>query len=578
MSRRWIFIGLLLAVSIATAEIIYWRSLAPELPRAEARPLDEVVPQGALLYVEARDFSGLLKAWNSSPEKAAWIGSNSKSVFSQSRLFLRLQRFLNHFAAAAGLPPDTEFVTAVAGEESALALYDVGKIQFVYVTRLPSRDFLNSALWQSRNKFPTRFAGGVTFFLGADEPSKQAVAFAVAGDYFVLATREDLMVQTLELLDKKPVRSLSQERWYVAAVASAAKERGDLRMVLDMKRIAIEPHFRTYWIQQNITEMQGYSAVVSDLYRQGKIYREERVLLRKSRGDAGTEASEDRSQAVVNLLRLIPAEYGFYQARPAGSDEALEALQQIIAPQTQQAAETQRQAPQLVLTGGEVGSESDFETRIDAAIRNESEANHGSPELKKQLELTGPMAVLEIQGTRSSSDNPMISMSHLLIVNAAQPWDMSAIRQAMQSQLARALTVSELGVQWSAVNNSQDEFELNGLHPLYVAVRGKLLYVGNDREILTKALNSSGLSHPVEGTTYDAGFNHARERLNFFELSRILDLASEPARWDGSNPPRFFSQTIESLSDTLDALESERVTEHEENDKVFQTVTYTWSR
>src|SRR5215467_7555198 len=136
MMRRWIFAGLVLAVSIAAATVMYHAPRGLEETAVAARPLDAMMPEGALLYIEAKDFSGLLKAWNSSREKAEWLESDNHSVFSQARLFLRLQKFFQRFGAVTGMPADTEFVTAAAGNESALALYDIGKVQFVYITHL----------------------------------------------------------------------------------------------------------------------------------------------------------------------------------------------------------------------------------------------------------------------------------------------------------------------------------------------------------------------------------------------------------------------------------------------------------
>ena len=48
-----------------------------------------MLPEGALLAVEADDFSGLLHAWNSSAEKQAWIAGSNYEAFSRSRLFSR---------------------------------------------------------------------------------------------------------------------------------------------------------------------------------------------------------------------------------------------------------------------------------------------------------------------------------------------------------------------------------------------------------------------------------------------------------------------------------------------------------
>ncbi|HEY6249179.1 MAG TPA: hypothetical protein VI685_04415, partial [Candidatus Angelobacter sp.] len=205
MIKRAIFVALGLAVSWSlAATIVYHPQQAQVALAAKVRALDALTPEGALLFVQARNFSSLLKSWNDSPEKTAWLQSDSHSSFSQSRLFLRLDRFFTRFGAAAGAPADTDFVTAVAGDESALALYDIGKVEFVYITHLPSHEFLNLELWQSRNKLQSRFAGNVTYFLGTDDEAKHVVAFAIAGDYLVLTTREDLMVRTLQLLDNQP--------------------------------------------------------------------------------------------------------------------------------------------------------------------------------------------------------------------------------------------------------------------------------------------------------------------------------------------------------------------------------------
>ena len=163
-------------------------------------PFSRYVPSGALLYLQARDFSALLVDWNRSPQKQAWLASSNYEVFSRSRLLLRLKEAGKQFADAAGLPADMNFLSQVAGGESALALYDIGKLQFVYITRLPSANAMQNQLWQARSKFEIRNAGGVTFYLRRDPESQREVEFAVSGNYLLLATREDLMAGALQLL------------------------------------------------------------------------------------------------------------------------------------------------------------------------------------------------------------------------------------------------------------------------------------------------------------------------------------------------------------------------------------------
>ena len=138
---------LLSAVSIGLGWAAYQATAAPE------PAVSGYVPAGALLYLQAKDFSSLLSDWNASPQKQAWLASSNYEVFSRSRLLLRLRDAGRQFATAAGLPPDMNFLTQVAGGQSALALYDIGKLQFLYVTRSPSATAMQSQLWQTRARF-----------------------------------------------------------------------------------------------------------------------------------------------------------------------------------------------------------------------------------------------------------------------------------------------------------------------------------------------------------------------------------------------------------------------------------------
>jgi hypothetical protein len=600
MKMRWLVAVGLIAVSFVGAWSFYQRQPAavsrPVGSRPPAsRPLDQVTPEGALLYIEAQDFSKLLNDWNGAPEKAKWLESENNRVFSQSRMFFRLRRFYQSFAVAAGVPPDTEFITDAAGKESVFALYDIGKVEFLYITHLPSTGFLNSVLWRSRNKFQPRSAGGAAFFTRKDEESGQVVAFAVAGDYLLLATREDLMAHALQLLGGQPGRSVQQEEWFSKVVAEAPATKGDLRMVLNLGKITVAPHFRSYWIQQNITEMAGYTSAVSDLYRQGRVYREERVLLRKVQEGAKDETRDepkdeardktrnaiDSSGTVDALLALAPDDSGFYQTSVSTPQEALDVLaQKILSPQAS-VARTQSQAPQIFLTDGEIGSESDLETRIDVAVAATSKENSFSG-LSRQFEQANARVFLVVQGTRRNPDDVLLTIPSVMVIEASHDWNLHALQSALQADLASGLSAATLGLGWKPVDQAGGYFELDGIHPLQLTVRGNLLYIGNQPEMLAAVLQTKNttvqhVQHlQTQGATYVAGFNHARERKNFYELTAAIDHSAQSASPYQSNQPRLFSQNISSLSRTLARLESEKVVVREVKNKVFQTVIYQW--
>jgi hypothetical protein len=558
--------ALLGSLTLCIAGIVGWTLFRPQA--GPTHPLDHMMPEGALLYIEARDFAGLLKDWNAAPERAAWIKSDDYRVFSNSRLFLRLGQASDQFAAAAGLPPDMKFLVDAAGMESAVAVYDIGNLEFLYITRLASGDFLQSALWQSRNKFQPRTAGGKPFFARKDEQSGRIVAFAVADNYLILGTREDLVAGSLELMSGSKGRTLSQEGWYKQALSAAQAKSGDLRMALNMEKIAVTPHFRTYWIQHNITEMQSYGSAISDLYREGATYREERVILPKKQADEAALAQS--AQAVTALLDIVPKDYGFYQAGPTDAKSSLAVLEQKILSPRFGAARTEQLAPQVQLTGGQTGAGTDLETRIDVEPASHTGMDPAEG-LRLQMEKAGPQAMMVVQASSKNADGVFLRIPAVVAVAAAADWDVPSLQRAVQDLLAPGLTAARLGLEWREVKDGGGYYELDGLSPVQMAVRGKVIFLANDAALLSTVFQTKNqpLSQPA---SYSAGFSHSHERLNFYRFSSLVDQRSITRDAE----PQFFSQNMASFSRSFAKLDSEEIITRQTKDRIQQTVTYRW--
>ena len=200
--------------------ITFLLATTPKDPAATPpESLSGLMPPGALLYLEAQDFKSLLNDWNDSTEKQRWLKSNNYQVFSRSRLFIKLQQAQSEFATAAGSFPDMTFTDSVAGGRSALGLYDVGHLQFLYITRMPSARVLESVLWKARETFEPRKAGGLAYFIHTEPARHRVVAFATADEYLFIATREDLIARALELYSGKAGPDLSHEKWFEDAVS-----------------------------------------------------------------------------------------------------------------------------------------------------------------------------------------------------------------------------------------------------------------------------------------------------------------------------------------------------------------------
>lgn len=565
------------AVLAATIWLVAQVQAPPSSPAAS-------MPDGALLYLEAKDFRSLLNGWNTSEEKRAWLAGDNYAAFSRSRLFQRLSQAQDEFSTTASLPADSNLLMQVAGDQSALALYDIGNLQFVYITRMDEAKAEATPLWQMREKFEQRQEGEDHFFVREDQQSNRTAAFAIHKGWLILGTRADLVAGVLDRLDGQGAHSLPDEPWYADAVKQATHGPGDLRMVLNLEKIVPSPYFRSYWVQRNITEMKQYRAALCDLERDDKEYRESRVLLRAP--GATAQASGD----VAPLLALVPTDAAFasVQASP-GADAVTAALREsVLDPRVQQAA-IAAVAPPAVQPEN-AGTASDLEQRIDIApvMVSETDPYAALRRLLQSSELTG---ILRVYRTESSPSSMFVGIERGIVVQSASAWKETAVRDALTATLRRGLTASQLGIGWSSrAVESGTMWQLNGSIPVLMAVRTNRLYAATS-EALLRAMLTRGMgeeSSASDGVTYEADFHHdARERQAFATLTDRLDAAGHGTPSSGSadpdtgtdgQVPAFFSGNIASLSRMWSRVAREKVTEKDQGATVSQTVVYEWQQ
>jgi len=425
-----------------------------------------------------------------------------------------------------------------------------------------------------REKFELRSAGGVSFYIRRDPESQREVAFAVSGDYLLLATREDLLAGALQLMSGTKDRTVEAEQWWSQSVAVAGTP-GDLRMVMNLEKIVPSPYFRTYWVQQNITDLKQYSAAVSDLFRSSKQYREERVLIPKS---APAAISTEGLEATAGLVRLVPENASFYEAKAYPSADACLDLMEtkLLAPHLGPAPASQI-APQVQLTSGETGASSDLETRIDQPVVQHVAAPQAASALKELLDETKILAALQVQSSERDQGGIFVRIHSALVLLAASDWDQAATQSALAEYVRPGITASQLGVAWQPRSGYQ---QLDGLWPLVTSVHGKYLVVADDPGLMEAMLAKFSKKPGGEPAALVAGFNHEHERNNFARLTGVVDRPSlAPSNAPGmERAPQFFSENVGSLSSTFTAVSEEKITIRNDGGKVRQTVTYEWAR
>jgi hypothetical protein len=505
------------------------------------RPIATLFPGGPVLYLEAKNFQPLLADWNASKDKQLWVASSNYEVFSRSTLFLKLQKAQQEFAAAAGVPPDMALLGNVAGAESGLAIYDIGKLEFLYVTRLPASRVTNSSLWKARGTYQTRKSAGIDYYVKLDKASSRMAAFAASNDYLLLATREDVLANALALLAGEKPQTMASEGWYTQTT-QAAKTAGDLRLVLNMPRLLESPYMRSYWIQRNATQLRQYRAAISDLTRAAGSLNESRLLFR-----ATEEAPSWNENAVAQIARLAPANAGLYRAWASPTAEQAFALmqQKILEPQPGSGAESDR-APSAGAVDATVGTEADLETRIDEPpVQNGRRAI--PDDLRKLLGASPIDAMLYVGATRMLPDGVFAGIDSAVVLQRASNWDANAARAAMLAAGA----------------------ELDGPGPVAVSASGPLLILATRPEFAQAVL--AGMNKPAgRPSRYAALYQHGRELAAFSKITSLIDT---PLR--SGDAPMFFSQNVASLgASLLGRLDSASIAVHDTGASVEQSLVY----
>lgn len=516
---------------------------------APVPPLAGWFPPGPALYLEAKDFAGLLASWNASAEKTRWLGSANYEVFRRSRLFIRLEQAHQEYAAAAGVPADMNLVAGIAGAEAALGMYDIGQIEFLYVARVPSERAFQSVLWRAKERFEPRNAAGIAYYVRTEPSSRRTAAFAVHEGHFFLATREELLAGALTLAAGRAEGSLLRDGWFERA-ARAGGQPGDLRLALNMPELVRSPHFRSYWIHRNVSKLRPFAVGVADLRRSPGEFREERVLLRAP----GQQVAPPDESPVAEVVALAGDDAGFYRAILAPERAAVVAAirAKIFGePVAGEAPATSAPLPQGLSTGA--GSEADLETRIDEAPYVVPVGAAASAPLAAFLEAREVRAMLEVTTSRALPDGAFISAEPVIVLLGAADWDLAAARAALQTASS-----SLWGVSFGA------------------ASRGRLLAVARNQPA-AEAIVARAPRAGVAGASYIAAYNHLREFPNYLRLMRLLDAPPFQADPNIQPEPPFFSANLASLGQVLSRVRDASIVVRDTGDALRQTVVYRMS-
>ncbi|MBV8856953.1 MAG: hypothetical protein JOZ02_08495 [Acidobacteria bacterium] len=506
-------------------------------------------PRGALVYAQASDLPELLRLWDSSRLKERYLASTSFKQFADGHVALKLVARAGEFGEALGFTPDAQMLSEATEKSAALAVYDIGRMELVFVAPVSEEKVLAARLFQNADSFEkTELPDGTAYYARDVEADrgrqKQKILFAFLRGRFVLATDERLMLRTLanvngkaradRLSDDPSFKTLSRE---LAAPHLAA-------VWVDQTRLNADYYFKHYWAMADASTLKGIRAGLFDFEaREGSWLERREFLLEGGRKFVSALSPRD----VQELSGYAPPEAAYVKLFVLADGGA--AASSLVGNTLQDHAPEEG--------GGGVGGgrlHEDFDPAsggatdyswgsdysyldgdYDEAIDDTSDSEEGGGSQEGDETDTAAARLEQVLGAARPSlgeaaqspvvnDGPLfVEFRRLAVLRLDDPGrlDVRAFEESVASLAAGPLTAAGTvgALRWSDAGEGERrrrELELPMLgRRLCYALRGRDLFVSNDGAFLDSALAGS-----VRGVRRRAAGREEYDELTVIRLDR----------------------------------------------------------
>lgn len=293
---------------------------------AQQLKLAAVMPRGAMVYVQAADLSALMKTWLASPVRSKFYDSASFTAFQKSRAYLKLQDRKKDIENAIGIGLDESRLAELAGRASAVSIYDIGKLEIVFVTEVARARAIASTLFKQAQQFQERSADGTSYYVRdvATDGGRlnQQFCFAYVDGKLIVTTTEGLMIRAIANAKSAGSESLSSD---ILALADTARGFGshEVTMWLDQARLNRNRYFENYWIHRNSeSELATIESALIDLRitRDGMTEQRWFKVGDRRQGTVGSVLSGDQ---VAALMKYAPPDAQLVEVRATGDAASL---------------------------------------------------------------------------------------------------------------------------------------------------------------------------------------------------------------------------------------------------------------
>lgn len=485
----------------------------------------EDFPRGALLYVQVADLPALVKLWNESDFKEKYTESKNFKDFQNHHLGLKLASRWAEFNRASGFPIDLDVLSGLAGNRAALALYDIGKLEFVFVAPIGSEVFAATKFWSYKNNFEQETLENGTIVYRAKVEAdrgrqKQELIFANAKGRFILATSERLLAQTLNNIDGGAAKNrLTDEPTFKSLTEKIEPQTATVWV--NQTALADDYYFKRYWLMPEAENLKNIRAGIFNFSIEEAKFVEQRKFLLKEKTDS---APVDAALA-AETLSFLPEHIPFYRLQKASPKLTNAAIENTLFDRVQAEKKSGKENNFYPSSfDGFAGDSSyrdygylseNFDETIDETEEGDErtiERREAETDFSRFFQAASPQAVLTFTEPKVLQPAPLfVEFNRAAIFNLSAPaaFERSGFESATAKKFSERAAVFSSGVRLNWETKIENGFErrelklpMSGLSVNY-SVRGNQLILTSDAELLEKIIKSENRQGIEKNSEFD---------------------------------------------------------------------------
>lgn len=514
-------------------------------------------PRDPLVYVQISDLPKVIRLWNESETAENYLQSDNFSDFQNNHLGRKLASRWDEFNTAAGFQIDAETLAQLAEKRAALALYDVGKLEFVFITPISSEFFAATKFFQNKDKFAedTLTDGTIIYRVAvkADRGrQKQELIFTHSEGRLVVGTSEKLIAQTLEnIKGKLSKNSLFDEPSFQKLCNKTSPHTATVW--LNQTALNDDYYFKRYWLMSDVKDLKNIRAGIFDIEIQDEKLIERRKFLLNEMQDI----SPLNHQQAETLLSFAPKDIPFYELQKAEKNSVNEAFQKTIfyRYETQETPFYENSFSEYDDYESYQFSRRSFDKRIDETDELETVSRDAENfDFAQTLQSANPQSILTFGEPKVLTAPLFIEFDRAAVFYFASPNSFDRI--AFEAEISRSLlkktmiSAPNIKLNWETQTEGDltwRELKLPTIEwKVCYFLRGNTFILTNNAEFLHKTLSSKNTDFKLDSKD---SFN----RISTIDLTQKDNAFTQifdelDAR---SIDNYFFSQNIESLVNSL---------------------------